>query len=51
MTFIGGLIDAGKMFSIFELEILGTKDLVDMTFINLITLWMTLKTAKNREDM
>ena len=42
MTFIGGLIDAAVMDSSFELEVLG---------IVLTTLWMTLKTAKNREDI
>ena len=46
MTFIGSLIDAAVMYSSFEIKFLGTKDLIDMTLIDLATFRMTLEATK-----
>ena len=51
MTFVGVLVDAVMIYSSFEFEVLESKNLADVTFINLTTLWMTLKTSMNRKEM
>ena len=51
MTFVDGLTDAAVMYSSLELKIFGTKNLNDMTFIYLTTLWMISETTNDRKDM
>ena len=51
MSFVCCLIDTIIMDCSFEIELFGTKRLIDVVFINLPTFSMILKATKNRMNM
>ena len=51
MSFVCCLIDTTIMNSSLEMKFAGTKNLIDMTFINLTSFRVTLKTTLNRKNM
>ena len=51
LSFLCDLIDAAIMNDSFEIKFFGTKNLIDMAFVNLTTFRVTLKTLENRKNV